>query len=318
MAKTRSAMVALANSWLGKNEADGSHKMIVDIYNQFLPHPRGYKLKYTDAWCAGTFSALAIKLGYTDIVPIECSCVRMIEKAKAMGIWIEEDNHVPKLAEAVLYDWNDNGVGDNKGSADHIGIVTYVNESNSTFVVVEGNYSNSVKKRTLSFDSRYIRGFVSPKYDEDGVVQAPEQTSGKSIEVVAREVIAGQWGKGADRKVALEKAGYDSVAVQTRVNQILNGSTTKPSTGTKNVISNDVARYHDNKVSGTYKTKTSLYLRHGAGTNKKAMVCIPKGTEVKCYGYYSASNGYKWLYIQVTLNGITYVGFSHSAYLEKK
>lgn len=43
----------------------------------------------------------------------------------------------------------------------------------------------------------------------------------KSIDTLAREVIAGQWGKGADRKRRLQAAGYDYNAVQRRVNQLL-------------------------------------------------------------------------------------------------
>ena len=43
----------------------------------------------------------------------------------------------------------------------------------------------------------------------------------KSVETLAREVIAGKWGKGADRKRKLQAAGYDYNAVQRRVNQLL-------------------------------------------------------------------------------------------------
>lgn len=43
----------------------------------------------------------------------------------------------------------------------------------------------------------------------------------KSVDTLAREVIAGKWGKGADRKRRLQAAGYDYNAVQRRVNQLL-------------------------------------------------------------------------------------------------
>ena len=86
MPKYASEMVKLAQSWLGKKESDGSHKMIVDIYNTYKPLPRGTKMQYDWPWCACTVSALAIKLGYTDIVPIEMSCSKLIELAKKKGI----------------------------------------------------------------------------------------------------------------------------------------------------------------------------------------------------------------------------------------
>lgn len=42
----------------------------------------------------------------------------------------------------------------------------------------------------------------------------------KSVDTVAREVLAGKWGNGADRKRRLQEAGYDYNAVQNRVNQL--------------------------------------------------------------------------------------------------
>lgn len=49
----------------------------------------------------------------------------------------------------------------------------------------------------------------------------------KSIEEVAREVIKGTWGNGADRKARLQAEGYDYATVQAMVSSILNG-TSKP------------------------------------------------------------------------------------------
>lgn len=43
----------------------------------------------------------------------------------------------------------------------------------------------------------------------------------KSVDTVAREVIQGKWGNGADRKKRITSAGYDYAAVQKRVNELL-------------------------------------------------------------------------------------------------
>lgn len=51
----------------------------------------------------------------------------------------------------------------------------------------------------------------------------------KSIDEVAIEVIQGKWGAGSDRAKRLTEAGYDYIAVQKRVNEILSGSTPKKS-----------------------------------------------------------------------------------------
>lgn len=165
MSKTASKYLAVLESWVGSKESDGSHKKIVDIYNSHKPLARGYKLPYDKPWCAATVSAAAIYCGYTDIIPLEVSCDKMITLAKSMGIWIENENVTPKPGWLVLYDWDDNGKGDNLGYPDHIGAVKDV--SGGKFRVYEGNYNNAVGVRTLEVNGEYIRGYIAPKYDEE-------------------------------------------------------------------------------------------------------------------------------------------------------
>lgn len=165
MGKYASKVVEQAQKWVGKNEADGTHKEIIDIYNAHKPLARGYAVKYTDPWCATTTSAVAIVLGYTDIIPIECSCSKLIEIAKQMGIWVENENRTPKPGELMLYDWDDNGKGDNIGGPEHIGIVEKC--AGNTITVIEGNYSNAVKRRYVAVNGKFIRGYIAPKYDAE-------------------------------------------------------------------------------------------------------------------------------------------------------
>lgn len=49
-------------------------------------------------------------------------------------------------------------------------------------------------------------------------------TAKKSINTLAREVLAGKWGNGADRKSRLTKAGYDYSKVQAAVNKLVKAS----------------------------------------------------------------------------------------------
>ena len=84
------------------------------------------------------------------------------------------------------------------------------------------------------------------------------------------------------------------------------------------VRAKDAARNFLTPLAGTYKvTATNLNVRHGAGLNKKIMVTIPRGTAVKCYGYYTQYLGTNWLAIQFTYNGVKYTGFASSKYLKK-
>ena len=169
MSCTRNEIVKQIQAWVGLKESDGSFKKIIDIYNSISPLPVGYKLKYSDAWCAGTVSAAAQVCNATDIIPAECSCPRMIAKAQKMGIWVEDDAHKPQPGDIILYDWDDSGNGDNRGGSDHVGIVEKI--SGNTITVIEGNYSNAVKRRNLQVNGKYIRGYIVPKYDAAPVVE---------------------------------------------------------------------------------------------------------------------------------------------------
>lgn len=325
--RSRNDIVQLARSWIGKNEKNGTHKEIIDIYNSHSPLPRGSKMKYEWPWCAATWSALAIKLGYTDIIPIEMSCGFLINAAKAMGCWQENDGYIPSPGDAVLYDWEDSGKGDNIGWPDHVGTVEYVNPSEGYFVVIEGNYSDSVKKRTVSINGRYIRGFIVPKYDSGTDANLPTLDGEKDLNEIAHEVISGLWGNGDERKSNLTSKGYDPAEVQKKVNEILNGNATTAKNPNqqqsqrqpfeKAVTSKCVARNFDKKLAGFYKIDENLYCREDAGSNKKAMCLIPKGTNVRCYGYYNVSNDVKWYYIRFIMDGVQYTGFSSSKYMTK-
>lgn len=317
---SRSEVVKLATSWLGKNEKDGSYKEIIDIYNAFKgPFPRNTKMAYNYAWCACTWSAIAIRLGYTDIMPIEISCGYLIEAAKKMGCWQENDGYVPKPADGILYDWDDDGVGDNAGWPDHIGLIETVNKDAGYFTVIEGNYNDSVKKRTILINGKYIRGFITPKYTDDSTPQYDLSVKNKDVTAIAKEVIVGLWGNEPLRRIALEGAGFNYTEVKNKVNEILN--TPKKPTSTesskKEVATTCYATTKDLGLSGTYTTTANLYCRNDAGTNKKALCLIPKGTKVNTYGFYSISNGVKWLLIEVTVYGIKYTGFSSISYLKK-
>ena len=165
MSKTASNVIKQAQSWLGYKESNGTHKVIIDVYNAHKPLARSYKVKYTDEWCATFVSAVAIKLGYTDIIPTECSCQKMIALFKNIGCWIENENRKPNVGDIIFYDWQDNGKGDDTGWADHVGIVEKV--SGNSITVIEGNYKNSVKRRNISVNAKNIRGYAVPKYDAE-------------------------------------------------------------------------------------------------------------------------------------------------------
>lgn len=158
----RAKMVATAVTWLGCKEADGSHRKIIDVYNAHKPLARGYAVKYTDAWCATYVSAVAIKTGVEDILPLECGCGAQIELFKGLGRWQESDAYTPAAGDVLYYDWDDSGAGDCTGAPEHVGLVTAV--AGKKITIIEGNKGNAVAYRTMQVNGRYIRGYGLPDY----------------------------------------------------------------------------------------------------------------------------------------------------------
>jgi hypothetical protein len=66
---------------------------------------------------------------------------------------------------------------------------------------------------------RLIRGDILLK--EGAHVAVVVQSDAKDINKLAKEVIAGKWGEGAARRIALESAGYDYDKVRQKVNELL-------------------------------------------------------------------------------------------------
>lgn len=160
----RPRVCAQARAWLGRNEADGSFREIIDVYNAHRP-AGSYKMTYADPWCAAFVSAVGMESGCAAILP-HVNCEGMIAAYKAAGRWVEADDYPAKPGDLLFYDWQDSGVGDCKGEADHVGIIVEDNEY--YFTVIEGNCANAVQRRTLAHNSRFIRGFAVPAYEGEG------------------------------------------------------------------------------------------------------------------------------------------------------
>lgn len=168
----RGRVVSAARSWLGTKQGSPEHKRIVDLYNSHRPLARGYPLKYTDAWCSGFVSAVAIGTGMTHIIPTEVGCEEHIKLFKAMGSWVEDDGYRPEPGDIIFYDWQDSGKGDNRGYADHVGIVANVN--GDAITVIEGNKGGQVAARRIAVGGKYIRGYGVPDYESAAIEFVPD------------------------------------------------------------------------------------------------------------------------------------------------
>lgn len=185
----RDKVVATAVVWLGCKEADGSHRKIIDVYNATRPLPRGYAVKYTDAWCATYVSAVAIQADVADILPRECGCGQQIALFKKLGRWQENDAYVPEPGDVIFYDWDDSGAGDCTGAPEHVGIVTTV--SGSKMTIIEGNKGNAVAYRTMQVNGKYIRGYGLPDYAGKTAKSGGAGEGGTATTETSHTVVAG-------------------------------------------------------------------------------------------------------------------------------
>lgn len=180
-AQLREKVVKNLTMLKGVEEGSGEHKMILKTFNDSKLCTR-YHMTADDAWCATAVSyafivsGLAGKPGSGKLFEcVECSCAEMIKLGKKQKIFEENDAYVPTTGDVIFYDWQDSGSGDNTGHPDHVGIVTKV--SNGIISVIEGNKNDKVGERPIKVNSRYIRGFIVPKYSKFATKETNKKVS---------------------------------------------------------------------------------------------------------------------------------------------
>jgi len=98
------------------------------------------------------------------------------------------------------------------------GFDTYMVKVGGLYKIQVGAYSKKENAEAMQKKLK-AKGFDSFITTQSG--SAVTTTSKKSIDAIAREVIRGDWGNGAEREKKLKAAGYDYAAVQKRVNELL-------------------------------------------------------------------------------------------------
>ena len=165
-AGTAQAMVDVMSTWINFSEVNNKYKGIIDIYNSKKPWPRGYKVKYSDEWCATCVSAAALMSGTVKYTGRECGVPQFITYFKERGRWEEDCSVRPEPGDLIIYGWSIGAnitVFGNNWSASHIGVVESVKGSKIT--VIEGNMGiGTVGRRTINQGWRFIRGYCRPKY----------------------------------------------------------------------------------------------------------------------------------------------------------
>ena len=167
-----------------------------------------------------------LNLGY-EKYHLNCNAENFIERAIASGLSVYK---TPHIGDIIVWE----GVGSLAG---HVGIVVDVVNSNCIKIAQSGygnsnpfwvatHYNNNGR---WGLSSNYkLRGFIENANYKRSNNPAPTPSPTKSIDELAKEVIAGKWGNNPERKQRLESAGYDYSKVQARVNEMLAGNTPKP------------------------------------------------------------------------------------------
>lgn len=86
-----------------------------------------------------------------------------------------------------------------------------------------------IKRNKQSLTPVLARGNVDTNYLYEDIFDkpatthpvTPSQPAKKSVDEIAKEVIAGKWGNGEERKKRLTAAGYNYTTVQKRVNELV-------------------------------------------------------------------------------------------------
>ena len=167
----------------------------------------------------------------------------------APTVYIECDFHdVPKIAKWIIENTTVIGEAIANGICNYFGIKykTEVKPTPSTskksideiaHEVIAGKWGNGKERKNRLTAAGYDYDAIQKRVNE--ILGKTSEPSKKSIDEIAREVIAGKWGNGKERKNRLTAAGYDYNAVQSRVNQML-GKTPQPSKKSIDEIAREV------------------------------------------------------------------------------
>lgn len=99
------------------------------------------------------------------------------------------------------------------------GFDTYMVKDGGLYKIQVGAFSVKANADAMAAKLK-VAGFDTYITTEQGEA-VTSSSAKKSVEEVAREVIAGKWSNGEERKKRLIAAGYDYVTVQTKVNALL-------------------------------------------------------------------------------------------------
>lgn len=154
-------------------------------------------------WCLKWCNYVYQKTGIKPLIYIQKSAMDAVKKA-GYGLWVAQ---YPDYVETGYQEhpWNEGAYNCLLRQYTSVGKLPGYNGS-------------------LDLNKAYISAASWRKLATKAVKIATIKPVKKSVNTIAREVLAGKWGNGTDRKARLTKAGYDYSKVQTTVNKLVKAS----------------------------------------------------------------------------------------------
>ena len=202
-------IIEISKRFLGIDNA-GKEKLI-NYYNancfQLVDSNRRYMMRSNDEWCMMFCSVVGHKAGYSkDNFPYEVSVYYAVQKAREQGLYTADKSGL-RLGDMVIYDWG------YRGGYNHVGFITEITDG--YLKVIEGNYSNTVKIRTVKRSSKALQGFILlDRLDPETEIK----TDSVDYDKLVSDVLKGLYGNGDER---IRNLGKHYSEVQRRINELL-------------------------------------------------------------------------------------------------
>lgn len=173
---------------------------------------------------------------------------------------------------------------------------TVINQNSIPAVLVEGGFMDGTDDYKVITSSKGQDAYA--KAVAEGLIEflslkkkkTTTTSTKKSVEEIAKEVMAGKWGNGADRKTAITKAGYDYAEVQAKVDQLMGKTATSEKKNEPFVVKVSIKNLNIRKGPGSNYATTGAYTGVGSFT----IVETKAGTGSKS-GWGKLKSGAGWI-----------------------
>lgn len=186
-------------------------------------------------YACGRFNEIIGSMKYPSL---NCNAENFIERAKSLGLEISD---VPTLGGIMV--WQKGNTLSGNDGAGHVAIVERIDSANQIYTSESGyggsafwNATRTNSNGRWGSGSAYkFRGCIINPSIGKVIWTEPVKPVLLPIDEVAKKVINGDYGNGAERKAKLEAEGYNYGEVQNRVNQLVNSPKPTPTKWTPKI-----------------------------------------------------------------------------------